>query len=131
MCYGPPNTPRKAVHASVHSARSLYTGRRKEAILSLRWPQVSLEEVSGRSEPFDRAMANARVKGWRIYEVPCGHGVMLDMPERLAAILARQMPDAEKRARAHFIVDTGRGFAAAKRQVRGIVRALAGAQNKV
>jgi dephospho-CoA kinase len=51
--------------------------------------------------------------------------------ERLAAILARQMPDVEKRARAHFIVDTGRGFAAAKRQVRGIVRALAGAQNKV
>ena len=39
------------------------------------------------SEPFDRALANARVKGWRIYEVPCGHGVMLDMPERLAAIL--------------------------------------------
>jgi dephospho-CoA kinase len=51
--------------------------------------------------------------------------------ERLAAILARQMPDVEKHARAHFIVDTGRGFAAAKRQVRGIVRALAGAQNKV
>ena len=51
--------------------------------------------------------------------------------ERLAAILARQMPDVEKRARAHFIVDTGREFAAAKRQVRGIVRALAGAQNKV
>jgi dephospho-CoA kinase len=51
--------------------------------------------------------------------------------ERLAAILARQTPDVEKRARAHFIVDTGRGFAAAKRQVRGIVRALAGAQNKV
>ena len=39
------------------------------------------------SEPFDRAKANARVKGWRIYEVPCGHDVMLDMPERLATIL--------------------------------------------
>jgi hypothetical protein len=39
------------------------------------------------SEPFDRGMANARVKGWRIYEVPCGHDVMLDMPERLTAIL--------------------------------------------
>jgi hypothetical protein len=35
----------------------------------------------------DSAMSNARVKGWRIYEVPCGHYVMLDMPERLAAIL--------------------------------------------
>jgi hypothetical protein len=39
------------------------------------------------SDPFDRAMTNARAKGWRIYEVPCGHDVMLDMPERLAGIL--------------------------------------------
>lgn len=52
-------------------------------------------------------------------------------PERLAGILARQMPDAEKRTRAHFIIDTGHGFAAAERQVRGILRALAGAKNKV
>ena len=30
---------------------------------------------------------NARAKGWRTYEVACGHDVMLDMPERLAEIL--------------------------------------------
>ena len=24
---------------------------------------------------------------WRAYEVPCGHDVMIDMPERLAEIL--------------------------------------------
>ncbi len=52
-------------------------------------------------------------------------------PERLAVIMARQMPDSEKRARAHFIIDTGQGFAAAERQVRGILRTLAGAKNKV
>jgi dephospho-CoA kinase len=46
-------------------------------------------------------------------------------PERLAVILGRQMPDAEKRARAHFIIDTGRGFDAARQQVRGILRTLA------
>jgi dephospho-CoA kinase len=51
-------------------------------------------------------------------------------PERLAVILGRQMRDADKRARAHFIIDTGRGYAAAERQVRGILRALAGAKNK-
>ncbi|WP_026607796.1 dephospho-CoA kinase [Methylocapsa acidiphila] len=51
-------------------------------------------------------------------------------PERLAAILAKQMPDAEKRARAHFIIDTSSGFAAAERQVRGVLRALAGPANK-
>ena len=52
-------------------------------------------------------------------------------PERLAVILARQMGDSEKRARAHFIINTGAGLASAGRQVRGIVRALAGAQNRL
>lgn len=52
-------------------------------------------------------------------------------PGRLAVIMARQMPDAEKRKRAHFLIDTSRGFASAGRQVRGIIRALAGARNKV
>lgn len=39
------------------------------------------------SEPFDRGLANARAKGWQVYKVACGHDVMLDEPERLAAIL--------------------------------------------
>ena len=50
---------------------------------------------------------------------------VLDRPgmtrERLEAILARQVPDAEKRRRADFIVDTGRGLEAARDQVREIV----------
>ena len=46
--------------------------------------------------------------------------------EKFAAIAAKQMPDAEKRPKAHFLVDTGRGFAAAERQVGDILRALAG-----
>jgi len=41
--------------------------------------------------------------------------------ERFEAILARQTPDAEKRRRADFIVDTGRGLEAARNQVREIV----------
>jgi dephospho-CoA kinase len=41
------------------------------------------------------------------------------------AILAKQLPDAEKRRRAHFVVDTSRGFDSARTQVRGIVRAVA------
>jgi dephospho-CoA kinase len=45
-------------------------------------------------------------------------------PERLDAILAQQMADAEKRARAHFVVDTGRGLEPARRQVRDIIAQL-------
>lgn len=44
--------------------------------------------------------------------------------EKLAAIMAKQMPDAEKRRRAHFIIDTGLGMAAAERQVRAVLRAV-------
>ena len=41
--------------------------------------------------------------------------------ERFDAILARQMPDAEKRARADFVIDTGRGLDAARAEVEAIV----------
>ena len=41
--------------------------------------------------------------------------------ERFEAILARQTPDAEKRRRADFIVDTGQGLEAARARVREIV----------
>lgn len=41
--------------------------------------------------------------------------------ERFDAILERQMPDAEKRRRADFIVDTGHGLEAARVQVAEIV----------
>jgi dephospho-CoA kinase len=46
-------------------------------------------------------------------------------PERFEALLAKQVPDAEKRRRAHFLVDSGRGFDSARAQVRGILRAAA------
>jgi dephospho-CoA kinase len=45
-------------------------------------------------------------------------------PETFAAIVAKQVPDREKRARAHFIIDTSRGFEAAGRQVDSILRAV-------
>jgi dephospho-CoA kinase len=41
--------------------------------------------------------------------------------ERLGGILARQMPDAEKRRRADFVVDTSVGFEGARAQVRDIL----------
>ena len=46
-------------------------------------------------------------------------------PEKLEAILARQMPDAEKRERADFVIDSGRGLEVAKEQVRAVLAKLA------
>jgi dephospho-CoA kinase len=42
------------------------------------------------------------------------------------AILARQMRDEDKRTRAHFLVDTSRGFSSAEAQVKSILACLAG-----
>ncbi len=48
-----------------------------------------------------------------------------DMTEaKLDAILAKQMPDVEKRARAHFVIETGDGLESARRQVRAVLDAL-------
>jgi dephospho-CoA kinase len=44
--------------------------------------------------------------------------------QRLDALLARQMSDAQKRARAHFVVDSSRSFDSARAQVHGILRAV-------
>ncbi|OLP42612.1 dephospho-CoA kinase [Rhizobium oryziradicis] len=44
--------------------------------------------------------------------------------EKLAMVLARQMPDEEKRARADFVVETGFGLEIAQAQVKDIVQAL-------
>lgn len=45
--------------------------------------------------------------------------------DKFAAILGKQMPDAEKRRRADFVVDTSQGFDRARAQVRDILRAVA------
>jgi dephospho-CoA kinase len=45
--------------------------------------------------------------------------------EKFAALLAKQMPDEEKRRRADFVVDSGQGMDSAREQVHAILRAAA------
>jgi dephospho-CoA kinase len=53
---------------------------------------------------------------------------LLDRPgmtaEKIDGMLARQMPDSEKRRRADFVVDTSRGFDTARAGVRNILKQL-------
>jgi dephospho-CoA kinase len=63
--------------------------------------------------------APANIQRARAFERP---GMTED---KFAALLAKQMPDAEKRARADFVVDTSKGFDAARAQVRDILARIA------
>ena len=54
-----------------------------------------------------------------------------DMTEgKFSAIVAKQMPDSEKRKRADFVIDTSRGFKAAREDVRAILRTLSKTKGK-
>jgi dephospho-CoA kinase len=44
--------------------------------------------------------------------------------EKFKLILSRQTPDVEKRRRADFVIDTGRGFDHARAEVRKVIAAL-------
>jgi len=65
------------------------------------------------------ATAPAEVQRARVLERP---GMT---EQRFEAMLARQMPDSEKRLRADFVVDTSRGFDDARAQVQAILQRLA------
>jgi dephospho-CoA kinase len=74
--------------------------------------------------------AGARVD--KIAVVSCGadlqHARVMSRPgmteEKFSMILARQMPDAEKRSRADFVIDTAHGLDHARGQVRSILSRL-------
>ncbi len=46
-------------------------------------------------------------------------------PDKLAAVLARQMPDEEKRRRADFLVDTSHGLDPVRQRIREILATVA------
>ena len=45
-------------------------------------------------------------------------------PAKFEAILAAQLPDTEKRARADFVIDTSQGLESARRQVEEVLASL-------
>ncbi|WP_434481893.1 dephospho-CoA kinase [Sphingomonas psychrolutea] len=51
--------------------------------------------------------------------------------EKFEMILSRQMPDAEKRLRADFVIDTGHGVDAARERVRQIIAELRAGKEKM
>ncbi|RDJ20529.1 dephospho-CoA kinase [Bosea caraganae] len=111
------------IHPLVREEERTFLARCRQAGQDIAILDVPLLLETGGEARCDAVMvitAPAEVQRARVLARP-------EMTEaKFTAILARQMPDAEKRRRAHFLVDTSRGLLAAERQVGSILVALAG-----
>jgi dephospho-CoA kinase len=111
----------RIVHPLVREAERAFLAscrRRGDRLAVLDVPLLFETKGEGRVDEIIVVSAPAAVQRARVL----GRGGMT--PERLSAILARQMPDAEKRRRADHVVRTGLSRYAAQRQIRAIVRNL-------
>jgi dephospho-CoA kinase len=110
------------VHPAVRAARRDFLGKHSAAPLAVL--DVPLLFEKGGVDEVDRVAvvsASADVQRERALARP---GMTA---ERLAEVLALQMPDAEKRARADYVIDTGRSLAETEAQVAALVEKLTSA----
>jgi dephospho-CoA kinase len=113
------------VHPLVRAARREFLARARAAGAKVALVDIPLLFETGGGEDIDRIVvvsAPADVQQERVLARP---GMTA---EKFRAILARQLPDAEKRKRADFVIDTSNGFAAAREHVRAILRELLAAE---
>jgi dephospho-CoA kinase len=92
---------------------------RGDAVAVLDIPLLFETAQDDRCDAIVVVSAPAAVQRQRVFERP---GMT---EQKFAAILAKQMPDADKRRKADFVVDTSKGFDAARAQVHDILRAVA------
>lgn len=112
----------KIVHPLVRAETEAFLRKHREAgtkIVVLDIPLLFETHGEGRVDRIVVVSAPAEVQRERVLARP---GMTV---EKFEAILKRQVPDAEKRARADFVVDTGKGMDAARAQVRDIIGQLA------
>ena len=107
------------VHPLVHHERTRFIVENGDQPALLF--EIPLLFETGGAEVFDKVIvvsAPADVQRERVMARP---GMT---EEKLAALIARQMPDEEKRARADFVVDTGGDLSTTERQVGDILTCL-------
>ena len=109
------------IHPLVRADADAFLARHREAGEALALLDIPLLFETGGEGRVDRIVvvsAPADVQRERVLARPGMTG------EKFSAILARQVPDAEKRARADFVVDTSHGLEAARTAVRTIIGQL-------
>ncbi|HEX6604014.1 MAG TPA: dephospho-CoA kinase [Sphingomicrobium sp.] len=107
------------VHPAVRGAREAFIAAHRQAPALIF--EIPLLFETGGEKDFDKVIvvsAPAEVQRRRVLE---REGMT---EEKLAAILGRQVPDAEKRARADFVIDTGGDLSTTESRVREIIACL-------
>jgi dephospho-CoA kinase len=107
------------VHPAVREAREAFVAEHATAPALVF--EIPLLFETGGEKDFDKVVvvsAPAEVQRARVMERAGMSGA------KLASILTRQMPDAEKRSRADFVVDTGNDLSTTEAQVRDIIACL-------
>jgi dephospho-CoA kinase len=110
------------VHPMVAAARDKFLGDAQAsgaAVVVLDIPLLFETEGERHCDAVVVVSAPAEVQRGRAFARP---GMTED---KFAAIMAKQMPDAEKRRRADFIVDSSQSFDYARARVRDILKAVA------
>jgi dephospho-CoA kinase len=115
------------VHPLVRADADAFLARHREAGTPLAVLDIPLLFETGGRDRVDRVVvvtAPTEVQRERVLARP---GMTV---EKFEAILAKQVPDAEKRGLADFVIDTGMGLDAARGEVRAIIAALTGDKRK-
>jgi len=107
------------VHPAVHRERAkfLLANQGKPALLF----EIPLLYETGGGEAFDKVIVVSAPQDVQRQRVLARPGMT---EAKLKALLARQMPDEEKRKRADFVIDTGGDLSTTESQVRHILTCL-------
>jgi dephospho-CoA kinase len=107
------------IHPAVQAARERFIDDHADAPAILF--DIPLLFETGGEDAFDKVIVVSAPAGIQRERVLRRGGMT---PEKLAAILERQMPDSEKRGRADFIIDTSGDLSTTEARVRDIIACL-------
>ncbi|HVY87040.1 MAG TPA: dephospho-CoA kinase [Caulobacterales bacterium] len=109
------------VHPLVGQAQAQFMQRAREAQAPVVVLDIPLLFEGGRRNPVDKSVVVSAPHEQQRARVLARPGMSA---EKFDAIHAKQMPDAEKRARADFVIDTGGSLEQTRAQVKAVLDAL-------
>ena len=113
----------KIVHPLVRADSESFLARHRAAGVPLVVLDIPLLFETGGRDRVDQVVVVTAPAATQRERVLARKGMT---PEKFAAILARQVPDAEKRAGADHVIDTGAGMGPVRRRVKALVAELTG-----